>query len=106
MTNKIYIGNLPYDLDDISLKMAFSQFGEIIDVKVVKDRDTGRSRGFGFITFSAPDEARRSLVMSGQPLQGRKLFVKFAREKQQPVNYAEVDSNSRHDVELLKNDQI
>ncbi|MCW5588294.1 MAG: RNA-binding protein [Legionellales bacterium] len=83
MTNKIYVGNLPYQLDESALQAAFAQFGEIIDVKVVKDRDTGESRGFGFITFSNRDEARNSLVMGGQMLENRKLFVKFARERQQ-----------------------
>lgn len=87
MTNKIYIGNLPYDMDEEALKTAFSQFGEIVDVKIVKDRETGNSRGFGFITFSNHEEARRSLVMGGQMLQGRKLFVKFARERQARTMY-------------------
>ncbi len=91
MTNKIYIGNLPYDLDEIALKTAFTQFGEIVDVKIVKDRDTGKSRGFGFITYTNPEEARHALVMGGQMLQNRKLFVKFARERQQHQSYAEAE---------------
>ena len=89
MTNKIYVGNLPYDMDEVALKGAFSQFGDISDAKIVKDRETNKSRGFGFITFSNHEEARRSLVMGGQMLQGRKLFVKFARERQARNMYEE-----------------
>ncbi len=95
MTNKIYIGNLPYDMEEVALKTAFTQFGEIVDVKIVKDRESGKSRGFGFITYSSPEDARNALVMGGQLLQNRKLFVKFARERQ---NYRSTDPMS-HNVE-------
>lgn len=85
MMNKIYVGNLPYSLNEASLRKAFERFGEITSVKIVNDRDTGRSRGFGFISFENPDCARQALAMGGQMLEERKLFVKYAREKHQMV---------------------
>lgn len=81
--NKIYIGNLNYDLDTDDLKEAFSTFGEIIDAVVIKDKESGCSRGFGFVTFAANGSARDALNMHGQELNGRRMRVKPAEAKPQ-----------------------
>ena len=81
--NKIYIGNLNYELDTPDLKEAFSSFGEIIDVVVIKDKESGCSRGFGFVTFASHSSAREALNMHGQELNGRRMRVKLAEAKPQ-----------------------
>ncbi len=79
--NKIYIGNLPYQISNDDLESYFSSCGEIKDIKIIKDRDTGRSKGFAFLEFdeeSAATEACSS--MDGKDFQGRNLKVSLARE--------------------------
>lgn len=78
---KIYVGNLDYKVYDDELKAFFSQFGQVEEVRVVKNSRTGRSKGFAFITFVGPDEANRSLVGHGQLLKGRALVVRIAKDK-------------------------
>ena len=80
--NKLFVGGLAWGTDDAGLKRAFGEFGEVQDAKVVTNRETGRSRGFGFVTFGSEDdcaEARSS--MDGQDLDGRTLRVDFAEDK-------------------------
>lgn len=81
MSNKVFVGNLSYTADPADLEEAFKEFGAIDEVKIVKDRDSGKSRGFGFITFSSDDEAQRALVMNGREIDGRKIRVSKAEEK-------------------------
>lgn len=81
MQNKIYVGNLSYSLDEVALRAAFEEFGEIKEIAFPKDRVTGRPRGFGFITFNEASAAEASLKMDGQELAGRKVVVKFALER-------------------------
>jgi cold-inducible RNA-binding protein len=83
MSNKIFVGNLSYSATDADLRAAFEEFGNIQDVKIVKDRESGRSRGFGFITYSSSDEAKKALAMNGQDMDGRKLRVNEALDKEQ-----------------------
>jgi len=82
MGTKLFVGGLSWDTDDAGLRAAFAPFGEIVEAKVVLDRDTGRSRGFGFVSFQdeASAEAARS-KMNGQMLDGRSLKVDVAAEK-------------------------
>ena len=82
MSNKIFVGNLSYTADPTDLEEAFREFGNIQDVKIVKDRATGKSRGFGFVTFGSADEAKRALTMDGKDVSGRKIRVNEARDKQ------------------------
>lgn len=82
MSNKIFVGGLSWGTDDDGLREAFSAFGDVTDAVVIKDRDTGRSRGFGFVTFSSNEEASSARdAMNGAELDGRTLNVDLARER-------------------------
>jgi RNA recognition motif-containing protein len=83
MGNKLFVGSLSWDTTDDGLRAAFEAFGGLEDVKVITDRDTGRSRGFGFVTFNDPADAERAQrEMDGTQLDGRSITVNEARERQ------------------------
>ncbi|HPQ68271.1 MAG TPA: RNA-binding protein [bacterium] len=83
MSKKLYVGNLSWGTNDQSLHEAFSRFGEIAEAKVITDRDTGRSRGFGFVTFADEESAEAAVSeMNGADLDGRTIKVDRAMEKQ------------------------
>ena len=80
MGNKLYVGNLPYTVRDDDLQQAFSEFGAVNSAKVMMERDTGRSKGFGFVEMSSEAEARAAIEgMNGQQIGGRGLVVNEAR---------------------------
>ena len=80
MGNKLYVGNLPYSVRDGDLEQAFSEFGAVTSAKVMMERDTGRSKGFGFVEMGSDDEAQAAINgMNGQPLGGRNVVVNEAR---------------------------
>ena len=80
MGNKLYVGNLPYSVRDNDLEQAFSQFGAVTSAKVMMERDTGRSKGFGFVEMSNDAEAQAAIEgMNGQQIGGRGLVVNEAR---------------------------
>ena len=80
MGNKLYVGNLPYSFRDNDLEQAFSQYGQITSAKVMMERDTGRSKGFGFVEMGSDAEAQAAITgMNGQPLGGRSVVVNEAR---------------------------
>jgi len=80
MGNKLYVGNLAYSIRDNDLEQAFSQFGTVTSAKVMMERDTGRSKGFGFVEMSSDAEAQAAINgMNGQPLGGRSVVVNEAR---------------------------
>ncbi len=80
MGNKLYVGNLPYSVRDSDLEQAFSQFGSVTSAKVMMERDTGRSKGFGFVEMGSDAEAQAAISgMNGQPLGGRSVVVNEAR---------------------------
>jgi len=80
MGNKLYVGNLPYSVRDEDLQQAFSQFGTVSSAKVMMERDTGRSKGFGFVEMGSDAEAQAAINgMNGQPLSGRSIVVNEAR---------------------------
>ena len=84
MGNKLYVGNLAYSVRDESLQEAFGQFGAVTSAKVMMDRETGRSKGFGFVEMSSPAEAQAAMnAMNGQPLEGRAIVVNEARPREE-----------------------
>jgi hypothetical protein len=82
--NKLYVGNLAYSVRDDSLQQAFGQFGTVTSAKVMMDRDTGRSKGFGFVEMGSDAEAQAAINgMNGQPLEGRAIVVNEARPREE-----------------------
>ena len=80
MGNKLYVGNLPYTVRDNDLQQAFGAFGLVTSAKVMMERDTGRSKGFGFVEMGSDAEAQAAVEgMNGQSLGGRSLVVNEAR---------------------------
>ena len=80
MGNKLYVGNLPYSVRDSDLEQAFSSFGQVVSARVMMERDTGRSKGFGFVEMGSQDEANAAVEgMNGQALGGRNVVVNEAR---------------------------
>lgn len=83
MGNKLYVGNLAYSVRDEDLNQAFSQFGAVTSAKVMMDRDTGRSKGFGFVEMGSDAEAQSAINgMNGQALSGRAIVVNEARPRE------------------------
>lgn len=82
MGNKVYVGNLSYKCAKEDLEELFGQYGEVADARVVSDRETGRSRGFGFVTFAEDSSVQGALEQNGQNFQGRDLKVNEAKEQQ------------------------
>jgi RNA recognition motif. (a.k.a. RRM, RBD, or RNP domain) len=84
MGNKLYVGNLAYSVRDESLQSAFSEFGTVTSAKVMMDRETGRSKGFGFVEMGSDAEAQAAINgMNGQALDGRPLVVNEARPREE-----------------------
>jgi cold-inducible RNA-binding protein len=82
MSKKLFVGGLSWGTDDDGLRSAFEQFGEVTEAKVITDRDTGRSRGFGFVTFSEGDDGNNAIdEMNGSQLDGRTLTVNEAQDR-------------------------
>lgn len=79
---KLFVGGLSWDTDDASLRQAFEAFGEVSDAKVITDRETGRSRGFGFVTLTEDGAAEQAIAdMDGTDLDGRTIRVNEAQER-------------------------
>ena len=84
MGNKLYVGNLAYSVRDDDLQQAFAQFGTVSSAKVMMDRDTGRSKGFGFVEMGSDAEAQSAINgMNGQALDGRAIVVNEARPREE-----------------------
>lgn len=80
MGKKLYVGNLPFSVDDEKLKEVFSAFGEIEEATVLKDKYSGRSKGFGFVTFIKDEDADRAIAeMNEKDLEGRNVKVNEAK---------------------------
>jgi cold-inducible RNA-binding protein len=79
--NKIYVGNLPFNTTEEDLKSEFSSYGDIQDVRLITDRETGRSKGFAFVTFGSGDAMEAALAKNGEELGGRALRVNKAERK-------------------------
>ena len=84
MGNKLYVGNLAYGVRDDSLQQAFAEFGTVTSAKVMMDRETGRSKGFGFVEMGSDAEAQAAINgMTGQALEGRAIVVNEARPREE-----------------------
>ncbi|KAL5524043.1 hypothetical protein ACEPAG_8216 [Sanghuangporus baumii] len=83
-STKVYVGNLSWNTTDDTLRKAFSDYGQVVDSIVMRDRDTGRSRGFGFVTFSSESEATGAIsALNEQEFEGRRIKVNFANARPQ-----------------------
>lgn len=81
MGKKLYVGNLPFSIDDQQLHQAFSSYGQVMSAKVIMDRDSGRSKGFGFVEMATDEEAQNAMgSMNGTQLGGRDVSVSEARD--------------------------
>ena len=80
--NKLYVGNLPFSADEAQLRDLFSAYGEISELAMITDRDTGRSKGFAFITFATQQAAEKALEQDGKDLGGRNMRVNIAQERE------------------------
>ncbi len=80
MATRLYVGGIPYRTTEEALKDAFAQAGQVVSTKIIIDRMTGRSRGFGFVEMSTPEEAQKAIELwHGKELEGRTLTVNEAR---------------------------
>ncbi len=81
---KLYVGNLPFKTTETAISDLFSQFGSVTDVTIILDRETGRSRGFGFVTMGSPAEGEAAAGgLNGKPFEGRNLIVNEARAREE-----------------------
>ena len=82
MAQRLFVGSLPWGVDDAKLAQIFSQAGTVVSAQVVKDRETGRSRGFGFVEMSTDEEAENAVKnLNGADVEGRKIVVNIARPR-------------------------
>lgn len=82
MVKKLFVGSLAYSAGDSELNEAFSSFGEVVSAQVIKERDTGRSRGFGFVEMETEEQAQNAMKeMDGKELMGRSIVVNLSKEK-------------------------
>jgi RNA recognition motif-containing protein len=82
MSRKLFVGGLSWNTDDAGLRAAFEPFGAIEEAKVINDRDTGRSRGFGFVTYVDAESAKKAMAeMAGATLDGRTIKVDAAQDR-------------------------
>ena len=83
LSTKIYVGNLPYSVTDSSLESNFSEFGSVSSAKVMMDRETGRSKGFGFVEMASAEEAQAAInALNGVSVDGRSIVVNLARPRE------------------------
>jgi heterogeneous nuclear ribonucleoprotein A1/A3 len=86
MKAKIFVGNLPWSIRDLELKEAFMQYGEIIECAVIMERETGRSRGYAFITYKEEAAATAAIAaMNGVDFEGRQINVNESVSRRQPT---------------------
>lgn len=86
MESKLYVGNLSYDTHEGDLETLFGQAGVVKSVQIIKDRDSGRSKGFGFVEMSSQEEAEKAISMfNGYEFSGKELKVSVAKAKEQQI---------------------
>src|SRR5882757_2296005 len=84
MSAKLFVGNLSFNITENDLQDAFAAHGTVVETNLMMDRETGRPRGFGFVTMSTPDEAQKAIdALNGKELSGRALTVNLARPREE-----------------------
>lgn len=84
MAKRLYVGNLSYQTDSSQLQELFAQHGQVVSAQVISDRDTGRSKGFGFVEMASDEEANAAIAaLNGQPFEGRNITVNEARPREE-----------------------
>lgn len=97
MENKLYVGNLPFNTTEEELRTMFTQAGNVVSVSLIKDRDTGRSRGFAFVEFATQAEAEKAVSMfNNTPLENRTLKVNLARPREEGGKFRKPGGNRRY----------
>ncbi len=97
MDNKLYVGNLPFNTTEKDLRSMFSQAGTVVSVSLIKDRDTGRSRGFAFVEFNTQAEAEKAVsLFNNTPLDNRALKVNLARPREDSGKFRRPGGNRRY----------
>lgn len=82
MSNKLFVGSLPFGMTDLDLEDLFKQYGEVLSAKIITDRATGRSRGFGFVEMNTSEAAQTAIdTLNGSEIQGRTINVSIAKER-------------------------
>lgn len=82
MSTKLFVGSLPWSVDDETLRETFEQHGSVVSAKVIKDRETGRSRGFGFVEMEDPSDAKNAIkVLNESEFKGRNIVVNEAKSR-------------------------
>lgn len=79
---KLYVGSLPYSVDEDGVKALFSKYGEVESVILIKDRETGRAKGFGFVEYKNQADAEKALELDGKDFEGQTLKVNFAKPRE------------------------
>lgn len=84
MATQLFVGSLPFKMSSDDLQQLFAEFGEVVSAKIINDRETGRSRGFGFVEFENDDDAQAAIKkLNGKDVEGRALTVNVARPKEE-----------------------
>jgi RNA recognition motif-containing protein len=97
MENKLYVGNLPYTFSDADMQRTFGEFGSVNSAKVIMDRDSGRSKGFGFVEMATAGEAAAAIAgLHGQDLGGRDMVVNVAKPMEPRAPRAGGYGGNRH----------
>jgi RNA recognition motif-containing protein len=97
MDNKLYVGNLPFNTTEEDLRGMFAQAGVVVSVSLIKDRDTGRSRGFAFVEFNTQAEAEKAVsLFNNTPLDNRTIKVNLARPKEESGRFRKPGGNRRY----------
>ena len=87
MSSKLYVGNLSFETGEADLQELFASQGEVVSANLITDRDTGRSRGFGFVEMAKDEDAQKAIQnLDGQDLQGRNLKVNMAKPRENRSN--------------------
>ncbi len=93
--NKLFIGGLPWSVTSDALRELFAQYGEITEAIVINDRDTGRSKGFGFVTFASEADAQKALEMDGKQIEERTIIVNLAKPREERNDRGDSRNNRR-----------